>query len=207
MKEKEKENKTGRLLILLLLLLLIAVLLGVNTYAKYKVAKSGNDVATVAKWSIKVGDANITQEETIKFDLFKTIKDTDGSDETDVAKVDGKKLIAPGTNGNFSMKVKNESEVKAKYKMTYNVQNTSNIPLEFSTNGTDWTNDINTINNSADYTELGIGAEGNSTAVYWRWTFTDSTGDTKDNKDTALATEEVAPTITIEATIEAEQVD
>ena len=206
MKEKEKENKTGRFLILFLLILLIAVILGAQTYAKYKVAKSGTDVAIVAKWSIKVGGKNITSQDSITFDLFNTIKDTDGNDETDVATVEGKKLIAPGTNGSFEMAVKNESEVKAKYKMTYNIENTSNIPLEFSTNKTDWTKDISTINN-ADYTVLGIGAEGTTTPIYWRWAFSDSTGDTKDNKDTELATLDVAPTITIEATIEAEQVD
>ena len=44
------------------------------------------------------------------------------------------------------MSVENASEVTAKYSINYTIDNTKNIPLEFSLTGTDgWTNDITTL--------------------------------------------------------------
>ena len=78
---------------------------------------STEDVATVAKWSVKVGSNgsvtnDITGTDAWTFDVFNTVYDTDGrTKETDVA--DGK--IAPGTSGYVDLYVKNESEVMAMY--------------------------------------------------------------------------------------------
>ena len=107
----KKNNKLGKFVAFVLLITIIAVILVASTYAKYTTSKDLEAVATVAKWSIKLGGKDITQNETVIFDLFTTVKDTDGNDETDVSA----NRIAPGTQGSFDVELENASEVTAKY--------------------------------------------------------------------------------------------
>ena len=188
----KKDNKLAKLTALVLLVTLAALILVSSTYAKYTSSANVSDTATVAKWSIKVSDKDITKKEAITFDLFKTINDTN---------VKSGKIIAPGTSGNFEMSVENASEVTAKYSINYTIDNTKNIPLEFSLTGTDgWTSDITTLSTT------------DVINVYWRWAFegknsTNFTTTQTDESDTALATADTLPTVTVTATITATQVD
>ena len=114
-----------------------------GTFAKYTSSATGTDSATVAKWDIKVGGTNIATNDTFTFDLFKTIKDSNGTaEETDMSLVDGT-IIAPGTRGSFDIVIKNDSQVNATYAIDYTVTNTNNIPVKFSVDGTNWFDDIN----------------------------------------------------------------
>ena len=201
-----KNNKLAKFMALVLLVTLLAVILVSGTYAKYTTSATGSDSATVAKWSIKLGDEDIAKstEKTFAIDLFSTITNTDGTGEKNVKKTDGS-LIAPGTMGSFTLaSLKNESEVNAKYSVTYTLKNESGVPLEFTTNKDDessWKSDFTTINVSNE--ALAMDATATTATVYWRWAFTKDKA--RDTSDPTLGT--TTPTVTLTAKIDVEQAD
>ena len=201
-----KNNKTVKFMALVLFVTILAIILVSGTYAKYTTSATGSDTATVAKWSIKLGDEDIAKstEKTFAIDLFSTITNTDGSEEKNVKKTDGT-LIAPGTMGSFTLaSLKNESEVNAKYSVTYTLLNESGVPLEFTTNKDDessWKSDITAVNVSNE--ALATDATATTATVYWRWAFTKDTA--RDTSDTTLGT--TTPTVTLTAKIDVEQAD
>lgn len=201
-----KNNKTVKFMALVLFVTILAIILVSGTYAKYTTSATGSDTATVAKWSIKLGDEDIAKstEKTFAIDLFSTITNTDGSEEKNVKKTDGS-LIAPGTMGSFTLlSLKNESEVNAKYSVTYTLLNESGVPLEFTTNKDDessWKSDITAVNVSNE--ALAMDATATTATVYWRWAFTKDTA--RDTSDTTLGT--TTPTVTLTAKIDVEQAD
>lgn len=204
----KKNNKLGKFAVFVLLITIIAVILVANTYAKYITSKDLEAVATVAKWSIKLGGKDITQNEAVTFDLFTTVKDTDGSDETDVSA----NRIAPGTQGSFDVELENASEVTAKYTVTFESQNTSNIPVEFSVDGgKTWKTDIKELT-LTDVLEAGAKTSTTeSPKISWRWVFERGTEDSEktinNGFDTDLGILETAPTVTVTAHLVAEQVN
>ena len=197
-----KKNNTSKLVVFALLITLIAVILVCSTYAKYVTDATGSDTATVAKWSIKVGDTDITTATgDLSFNIFNTIKNDDGNDENNVSKTDGT-LIAPGTMGSFKIALQNDSEVTASCKVTYSIDNTD-IPLVFSTDEGDsktWKS-LSELNQSITAENIAAGASGNTTPIYWKWAFNNG----KDTKDTTLG--KTAPEVKVTATIHAEQVN
>lgn len=201
-----KNNRIVKFMVLVLFVTILAIILVSGTYAKYTTSATGSDTATVAKWSIKLGDEDIAKstEKTFTIDLFSTITNTDGSEEKNVKKTDGS-LIAPGTMGSFTLaSLKNESEVNAKYSVTYTLTNESGVPLEFTTNKDDedsWKSDFTAINVSNE--ALAMDATATTATVYWRWAFTKDTA--RDTSDTTLGT--TTPTVTLTAKIDVEQAD
>ena len=201
-----KNNKTVKFMALVLFVTILAIILVSGTYAKYTTSATGSDTATVAKWSIKLGDEDIAKstEKTFTIDLFSTITNTDGTGEKNVKKTDGS-LIAPGTMGSFTLaSLKNESEVNAKYSVTYTLSNESGVPLEFTTNKDDessWKSDFTAVNVSNE--ALATDATATTATVYWRWAFTKDTA--RDTSDTTLGT--TTPTVTLTAKIDVEQAD
>ena len=201
-----KNNKTAKFMALVLFVTILAIILVSGTYAKYTTSATGSDTATVAKWSIKLGNEDIAKstEKTFTIDLFSTITNTDGSEEKNVKKTDGT-LIAPGTMGSFTLaSLKNESEVNAKYSVTYTLSNESGVPLEFTTNKDDessWKSDFTAVNVSNE--ALATDATATTATVYWRWAFTKDTA--RDTSDTTLGT--TTPTVTLTAKIDVEQAD
>ena len=196
-----KKNLMFKLGLFCAALVLVATCLVTGTWAKYTSTKAlTSDTATVAKWDIKVeGLSMVTENPTIDFDLFTTIVDTiDGNTDADVAK--GK--IAPGTKGLFVLDVENDSEVNATFAIAFTATNASVVPLQFSTDGTTWEDNIAYIDVAA--TAIDMGATQTIT-VYWQWVFT--TGASGDTADTNLGTMATAPTVQVTATITAEQVD
>lgn len=208
-----KNNKTIKLAVLLLALTMIAIMFVSGTFAKYTSQVSGSDSVVVAKWSIGVITGSTTTEiavspsPTISFDLFDTIKDSDGSSaENDVTAT----KIAPGTTGSFSLQLQNSSEVTAKYGITYTVTNTDNVPLKFSTDGgSTWSTDLSSLNVdiSAASSQIAIGATTTAQTVQWKWDYYVDAA--TDANDTALgiAAQTSAPQVTVSATITVEQVD
>lgn len=201
-----KNNKTVKFMALVLFVTILAIILVSGTYAKYTTSATGSDTATIAKWSIKLGNEDIAKstEKTFTIDLFSTITNTDGSEEKNVKKTDGT-LIAPGTMGSFTLaSLKNESEVNAKYSVTYTLSNESGVPLEFTTNKDDessWKSDFTAVNVSNE--ALATDATATTATVYWRWAFTKDTA--RDTSDTTLGT--TTPTVTLTAKIDVEQAD
>ena len=190
-----RKNRTLRVAALLLALTLITSCFVGGTFAKY--TASGNisaQNATVAKWSVKVGGADIAKSETISINLFDTTKtyEHNGTDEDDDVTA-GK--IAPGTGGKFENEIENASEVTAKYSIEYTVE-AGSIPLQFKVgNGS-----YGTLEDVTDV-EIDIGATETIT-VYWMWDF-----DSAETVDNPLGTATPAPTASISAVVNVEQVD
>ena len=206
--------KKSRIFSALLVLALLSTCVIGGTFAKYTSTATGTATATVAKWSFKVGTteiANLTPQ-TITFNLFETINESDTTTaEGDVAA--GK--IAPGTGGQVAITVENTSEVTAKYKITFAIaENTAGIPLEFSADGGSTWKRFNEDLSGLYYEKnpLASGATDSACVIKWRWAFdgaSDPASIVTDAYDTELgiAAQTSAPTITVSATVVAEQVD
>lgn len=169
-----------------------------GTYAKYTSTFTGSTAsARVAKWAFEMKDTDgnyVDTDNSFTFDLFKTIKDSNGTAETDVYTG----LIAPGTSGEFDMYLKNASEVNAEYTVEYTV-NKAGVPLEFSIDGTTWTDDLSDVT-----TPVSIGMNGaeDHIKIQWRWSYEQADVTTGDTTDTALgaagtATPEVTAKIVV----------
>lgn len=203
----KKENKLVKFTVFVLLITIVALVLVAGTYAKYTSEVSGASTATVAKWQIKANGHDITVESpTVTFDLFETVNDTGNTAiENDV--VNDK--IAPGTAGKFDIKIDNLSEVTAEYEIKFVLDNPSNIPVEFSTDGTTWKTSIDTIE-STDNLAAETGTD--TVTIQWRWAFegansTNFTATQTDVTDTTLGTAETLATIKVTTTLTATQVD
>lgn len=198
-----EKNKTMKMILITLLIAMIALVLVSGTYAKYTSSASGSSTARVAKWSFIVGGNDIVAENTFTFDLFKTIKDTDGKDETDVISANADRVIAPGTSGSFDLVLENKSETSAKYSVTYTVTNTESIPVQFSVNGTDWKDNIEELNISASDTETKLEAnnEPKTITIQWKWAY-----DGDDTTDVNLGKVGTAKLI-VQANVTATQLD
>lgn len=175
-----KGNKILKLTGTVMFVSVLAVILVSSTYAKYTSSASGSDTATVAKWSIKLNNQDITQVERVNFGLFDTIYDTDGQTvEEDVA--EGK--IAPGTSGKFNLELENNSEVTAEYTINFTLTGAEGLPLEFKIGNGSWTSNLTDI----PATELAMdddttsADEGKATVpVEWKWAYERTDKDAED---------------------------
>lgn len=202
---KKNNNKTLVFAIFAIILTIIALIATSGTYAKYTSSIDTTEAsATVAKWSVKVNDKDITKtSEPINFNIFDYIYDSDGTEiENDVSN----NKIAPGTSGSFNFKIENLSEVNIKYSIEFTETNTSNIPIEYSLDQTTYYNAEGlTQELETNAQEIQIANEETIT-VYWRWAY-----DSNDTTDTALGVAAqntgTLPTYNVSATIIATQVD
>ena len=198
-----KDNKLVKIFLISLLIVMVGLILVSGTYAKYTTKFTGSDTATVAKFKVS---SNTTAE---TFDLFKTAKEVDGT-TADAEVVNGK--VAPGTGGKFDIQLTNDSEVKVHYAISLKETNESNIPIEYSLDGTTYVTAANFASVSAD--DLAIGSTTQQTktvSVYWRWAFvrgTETADQLKNNSDdTKLATAATTPKLKVTAHLSAEQAD
>ena len=196
-----EKNKTMKMILITLLIAMIALVLVSGTYAKYTSSASGSDTARVAKWSFTVGGTDIVAENTFTFDLFKTIKDTDGKTETDVVSANADKVIAPGTSGSFDLVLENKSETSAKYGITYTVTNTASIPVQFSVNGKDSTDNLANVVESDTDTKLAANNGTKTITIQWKWAY-----DGDDTTDVNLGKVGTAKLI-VQADVTATQID
>ena len=200
MNNKKRSSMMVRLVAALAVTMMFTMCFVGGTFAKYTSSATGTDSATVAKWDIKVGGTNIATNNTFTFNLFETIKDSNGiDDESDMSPVDGS-IIAPGTRGSFDIVIKNDSQVNATYAIDYTVTNTNNIPVKFSVDGTNWFDDINYLDLRSVAINMGATA---TVTVQWMWEFERIDGDTQ---DTTLGSAASA-TLTVSAAVSAIQVD
>lgn len=208
---KSDKQKIG--IVVLVALVAVCSYFIAGTYAKYTSTISGSDTATVAKWAWTINNSVIDSAEDaangFTFDLFNTITDSDiESAETDVASG----VIAPGTSGSFDIEITNGSEVNATYAISLAETNASGIPIEYSSDGTNWVSGVNSFNVNATEIDMGDTA---TTTVYWRWAFTGAQSTNyqstqTDASDTALgfsANSNPAPSVQVTATVTVTQVD
>lgn len=186
-----------------------------GTYAKYTTSVSGASTATVAKWAWDYNGTALTKNDSeISFNLFDTVKDSDGtSAETDV--LAGR--IAPGTSGSFSFNFQNKSEVNAKYSLTLAVTKGSavaNAKIQYSLVGgasaTDWTENLATLANESEVA-IAMNSSAVEKTVYWRWVYDEGAAqdaiDTQVGFDAGTAANEADKQITVTATVTFTQVD
>lgn len=202
MNNKKRSSMMVRLVAVLAVVMMFTMCFVGGTFAKYTSSGTGTDTATVAKWSFKVGETDIATTNTFTFDLFKTIKDSDGiNNETEMNPVDGS-IIAPGTQGSFDLVLTNASQVTAQYAIDYTVTNNNDIPVKFSVDdGTTWTNDLADVA-ASDSTKLAANSGTTTIKVQWKWDFNGS----DDSFDTALGIGGNA-VLTVKAEVTATQVD
>lgn len=195
-------KKNGKKVAVILLLAIVAVgsYFISGTYAKYSRALSGSDTATVAKFSVSATGLNKEQNATIS--LFDTLKEANTTTDEENVLTD---KIAPGTGGQFTTTLTNDSEVDVEAVVTLTeVSNTSNIPIEYSLDGTNWKSageTTKTIN--FDYVGKTGAHTTENVVVYWRWAFEKNTID----DDNALGEATTAPTIETKVTATFTQVD
>lgn len=212
----KKKNHTMRIAAGVMTAALLSTCAISSTFAKYTSESTGTATARVAKWDILFGEETAMSKK-FTFDLYSTLYDTTAnSAETDVKTGDDVTRIAPGTQGSFAVKIRNNSEVTAKYTVSFaigytddtaNTETVKNvtIPLRFSTDGsTNWTTDIATLN-IADTAAVKLGMTDSDKSatctVYWKWDYENS----NDANDTILGT--AGAEIQITATVTATQVD
>lgn len=189
-----KKNITIKMSIILFVAVMLTTCALSNTFAKYVSEATGNDSARVAKWSVKIGSTDITQTDTFSINLF---SDTYIDGSTTYVDGNGDNVVAPGTKGEFSLEVKNESEVLANYTIDYTVVNTNNIPIKFSIdNGTTWTSELRDVDTAK---KINMNSSENI-KVMWKWDESST-----DAADTSLGIFGTA-TITINAKVTASQV-
>ena len=205
-----KENSKKIVVIMLLGIIAVGAYFISGTYAKYTSEVTGAGNANVAKWKWTIGTTEIksSADKSFTFDLFKTIKDSDGSEEKDVAKG----LIAPGTSGSFDVEITNNSEVNATYEISFVEEQTNlpegvtRIPVEYSTDGgKSWKTTISGADIPA--TDIAMGASATKT-VQWRWVYSvNKDGDTLDTEIGFAANNEKVPNVKVTAKITLTQVD
>ena len=174
----KNDSKLVKFTAFVLLLTMVVLCLVSGTFAKYTSQFGGEDTAIVAKWDVTAGEANE------KFEIFKVseIYDTEGvtdftaggtnddnvKDGEAGADTEAVAIIAPGTWGTFSYSLTNDSEVNAKYSITYTA-NEMNVPLLWSKDGQTWEDDITALN--VVDAEMNMGTLNTPVAVYWKWDF------------------------------------
>lgn len=169
MNTMKKRSIMIRVMAVLSVVMMFTICFVGGTFAKYTSSGSNSDSATVAKWSFKVGETDIATSNSFKFDLFDTVKDTGGANETDINPAD-RSIIAPGTQGSFALVLTNASQVTAQYAIDYTVTNTNNIPVEFSVDGTHWSSELTDVT-ASDETKLAANSGTTTITVQWRWVF------------------------------------
>ena len=112
-KSERKKNKKTAVIVALLLALIALLCFGGYTFSKYVTSGSGTGTAQVAKWgyTIEVNGNNLFGKN-YKFDGAASKATAEGNNLTVKASGDYN-VIAPGTTGSMTFKVKGQAEVKA----------------------------------------------------------------------------------------------
>ena len=197
------KNKTLRLALLVLLLAVVTMSVISGTLAKYVESVTGTDTARVAKFEYTL--SGMTGDgDTKTLNLFDTATDTGilGNLAND-----GKKLVAPGSEGSIDVKLTNKSEVKISAGFTLTETNTNKIPIVYKYNNAYYSSVIpantevtlhdggTTATVTGDLSALAA-AVGNATPVNqnatstislgWAWAFTGDGTTQTDSSDTTL---------------------
>ena len=137
---QKNSNKKSVFVIALLLLLVAVIGFGGYTMSKYISSKSHNGTASVAKWGFTV-EANATNlfGADYKYDASKSasVVDTAGGATLTVSAasagegVNRSNLVAPGTTGSMTFKVKGSAEVRSR--VAINLAVTNDVVLKYKT--------------------------------------------------------------------------
>ena len=201
MTKSNRKNKRSIILILILILSVAITGTFIGTIAKYVMTETVSDNAVSAKFGLKIPTS---------INLF---SDSYGNVEADT---DDKKIIAPGTSGQYTFSVTGTSEVAyqvdADISISYSDEWQGYEPLEFSINDEVWTDFARFKENLNE--ALGSKTMPPNTAyesvqtIYWRWPFYVS--DLHDTRDTTIGRLSAGGTVlevTVTIEVTAVQVD
>jgi len=197
---KNKKNKRSWFIVLLVILLIVTGAF-IGSFARYLTTSTVSDNAVTAKFGLGIQN-NIN----LFSDSYTNVQ----------ADTEGKKIIAPGTEGMYQFEVTGTSEVAYKISANVNVIYSDEwngyAPLKFSINGLDWTDLDEFKENLSTALESNVmppnGNYTNAQTIYWKWPF--SVSSENDIKDTAMgsaASEGSAPKVTVSIEATAAQID
>ena len=199
--QKTKKRKNKKLVLLVLLLLLVAVTGAfIQTLAKYVIVENVEDGAVVAEFGLNIPNT---------IDLF---SDSYTNVEADA---EGKKIIAPGTSGQYVFSVTGTSEVayqiSADVTVAYSDEWNGYAPLQFSIDNETWTTLTLFEENLAAALATNVMAPNaiysNAQIIYWRWPFyVSSENDIRDTEMGAAAAAGNIPSVTVSIEVTAQQV-
>ena len=199
-REKKRKKKIALFILLVVLVVTTGVLIG--TLAKYVTSEDVSDSAVAAKFGL-----NIPNTINLFSDSYTNVE----------ADTPGKKIIAPGTSGQYAFAVEGTSEVAYKVEaditVTYSEEWGTYKPLEFSIDGTDWTDDLTEFETDLSSELASDVIDPNDTysstqTIYWRWPFhISSANDIKDTEIGVAAAEGDAPKVTVDIEVTALQVE
>lgn len=180
-----------------------------HTYAKYTSEVSGTSNTSIAGWKWTIGEEDLkdiidTKESKYTLKLFDTITEVDGTDEEHVSANN----VAPGTAGKFTINIANKSQVDATYAYDLEVENALGAKIQWSTDGTTYTDDIATLSKEATAIAKETGTD--SATIYWKWVFEENAEQNAADTTVGLnagATAENAQDIVVTATLTLTQVD
>ena len=200
-KNKEKKDHKALLLIAILVLMIAISSVFAGTLAKYLTSNTVSDEAAVAKFGLGIpGTINLFS------DSYTNVQ----ADE------EGKKIIAPGTEGSYKFSVTGTSEVAYKViadiAVTYSDEWDGYEPLKFSIDGLNWTDftefEANLSAALSSAVMLPNSPYASTQTIYWKWLFYVSDGnDIKDTNMGNLASEGSAPSVSVDIEVTAAQVD
>lgn len=187
-----KKNKMMRIASVLLVAVLLSTCAISGTFAKYATKVEGTANASVAKWDVAASVGTATNV----FDLFKTIKDSNGDAETDVAS--GK--IAPGTSGEFTITLDANNEVSTAYSVTFElIKSNPGLPIKFSVDGGEFKDTLDSVNGTITLSSDAATLD-RDIIVKWQWAIGNNSGSDNVYGDGATS-------VTVKATVNFEQVD
>jgi len=198
---KEKRNHKALIITLLILVALLITGAFIGTMARFITSNTVSDNAVVARFGLGV-PTNV--------DLFAD------SYTNVIANTDGKKIIAPGTEGSYSFEVSGTSEVayrvSADVNVTYSEEWDGYAPLDFSLDGETWTSLANfedALESVLASTTIAPNSEYSSNqTIFWRWPFfVSAENDILDTQMGVLSAETSAPAVTVNIVVTATQVD
>jgi len=187
---RSKKSKKG-LLVLLLIFMVVVSSVFIGSLARFLTTTEVSEEAVVAKFGLNIPNT---------IDLFHDSYTNVAADTED------KKIIAPGTSGEYTFEVTGTSEVaysvSADVSVTYSSEWGDYKPLEFSLDGETWTDLENFKTDLSLALKSNVltpnSAYTNAQTIYWRWPFSTSTEN--DIKDTAMgsaAATASAPKVTV----------
>ena len=204
-----KDNRKSVFVVIALILVAVGSYFVAGTYAKYTSEVSGTSNTSIAGWKWIIGTEDLkdiidNKESKYTLNLFDTITEVDETDEEHVSTSN----VAPGTAGKFTIDIANKSQVDATYAYNLEVTNNLGAKIQWSTDGTTYTDDITTLSKTA--TDIAKENGTASATIYWKWVFYET--DTQDAADTEVglkagAAAENDQDIVVTATLVLTQVD
>lgn len=135
--KNRKNNKITLFTLFVIIITIIALIATSGTYAKYTDSVSATSTATVAKWNVTANAIDMHTTNTITFNIFDTIFDSNYRTlETNVQQPsasDAPRVIAPGTSGYKDLTIVNSSDVDIELAIAFEKDASSPLlPIEFA---------------------------------------------------------------------------